>query len=127
MARGDHISVSRGIYNHHAIDLGNGTVIQYGAGIGDGNPKIEIVPFNVFSKGGRWKVERSVCGDNCEKIVNRALARLGEQKYSILFNNCEHFANWCHTGEKTSKQADTLKRCIRFFGKEARKQWRKKS
>ena len=27
--------------------------------------------------------------------LRRAMGRLGEQDYNLLFNNCEHFATWC--------------------------------
>ncbi len=37
-------------------------------------------------------------------VVQRAESRLGERKYNMLFNNCEHFANWCKTGISDSKQ-----------------------
>ena len=36
--------------------------------------------------------------------VERAESRLGEHKYNLLFNNCEHFASWCKTGVSESQQ-----------------------
>lgn len=39
-----------------------------------------------------------------EETVNRALSRLGESRYDILTNNCEHFAIWCKTGVSDSYQ-----------------------
>jgi hypothetical protein len=36
--------------------------------------------------------------------IERAESRLGEKKYNLLFNNCEHFATWCKTGINDSKQ-----------------------
>ena len=39
-----------------------------------------------------------------EETVNRALSRLGESRYDILTNNCEHFAIWCKTGVRESYQ-----------------------
>jgi hypothetical protein len=39
-----------------------------------------------------------------DHVVERAQSRLGEQKYNLLFNNCEHFASWCKTGISYSKQ-----------------------
>ena len=38
-------------------------------------------------------------------IVRRARSRLGEQRYHLLENNCEHFCNWCITGFSHSVQA----------------------
>lgn len=118
MAMGDHISVSRGIYMHHAIDLGNGKVIQYGGGAVQSDNKVEIVSMNEFSKGKKWKIENSPPDSQRSIVVNRAFSRIGESKYSVLGNNCEHFATWCIIGEGVSKQAETAKRCVLLLGKQ---------
>jgi hypothetical protein len=34
------------------------------------------------------------------------MRRIGEQNYNLLFNNCEHFANWCKTGRHRSGQVE---------------------
>ena len=34
------------------------------------------------------------------------MSRIGEQRYNLLFNNCEHFANWCKTGRHRSSQVE---------------------
>ena len=34
------------------------------------------------------------------------MSRLGEQRYNLLFNNCEHFAHWCKTGRHRSSQVE---------------------
>jgi len=36
--------------------------------------------------------------------VERAAARIGERRYSLSGNNCEHFVNWCATGVAISHQ-----------------------
>lgn len=33
-----------------------------------------------------------------EETVKRAISQLGKKEYSVIFNNCEHFAIWCKTG-----------------------------
>lgn len=33
-----------------------------------------------------------------KETVERAMSRLGEDKYNLVTNNCEHFAIWCKTG-----------------------------
>jgi hypothetical protein len=38
--------------------------------------------------------------------LRRAMGRLGEQNYNLLFNNCEHFAHWCKTGRHRSGQVE---------------------
>jgi hypothetical protein len=49
----------------------------------------------------RLKVQR-IFSD--EETVQRALSRLGEKKYNLVTNNCEHFAIWCKTGVEESVQ-----------------------
>ena len=39
--------------------------------------------------------------------MRRAESRLDETDYSVLLNNCEHFARWCHTGRHESRQVRT--------------------
>ncbi|SEM38990.1 Lecithin retinol acyltransferase [Butyrivibrio sp. ob235] len=43
---------------------------------------------------------------SAQETVERAKSRLGEDKYNLAFNNCEHFALWCKTGIKESSQVD---------------------
>lgn len=39
-----------------------------------------------------------------KETVERALSRVGERKYNLVTNNCEHFAVWCKTGVQESFQ-----------------------
>lgn len=41
-----------------------------------------------------------------EQTVARAKSRLGENRYSLPANNCEHFALWCKTGVSESIQVE---------------------
>ena len=43
-----------------------------------------------------------------EEIVLRARSRLGERRYHLLRNNCEHFCSWCQLGECRSEQVEAL-------------------
>lgn len=108
MAFGDQIYVWRelanlkGIYQHHGIDIGDGSVIHYRKP----NEIIEQTSFETFSKGNEVYVRQYPDGF-CfipEVVVKRSFSRLGENKYNLLFNNCEHFATWCKTGISESKQ-----------------------
>lgn len=47
-----------------------------------------------------------------EKTIERARSRLGETKYSLALNNCEHFAIWCKTGISESHQVNAVLRLI---------------
>lgn len=40
------------------------------------------------------------------EAFNRALSRIGEKAYNYFSNNCEHFKNWVHFGDKYSSQVD---------------------
>ena len=105
MAAADHLQVPRqhGLFNHHGIDLGDGTVAHYLEG-----RAILRSPLEEFSRG----QPLSVVGynpDDCSAprvTLRRAMSRLGEQNYNLLFNNCEHFAHWCKTGLHRSEQVE---------------------
>ena len=108
MARGDQIYVYReflnlqGVYEHHGIDCGNGTVIHYRKP----SETVERTSLAIFARGNQIYVKQYPVGF-CfilDVVVQRAESRLGERKYNMLFNNCEHFASWCKTGISDSKQ-----------------------
>lgn len=109
MARGDQIYVMRelvgipGRYEHHGIDCGNGTVIHYSKAKEEA--EISRTPFQAFSWGN--PVYTRVPGMAVfvpEVVIERAESRLGERRYDMFFNNCEHFASWCKTGQSESRQ-----------------------
>ena len=107
MAKGDHLIVRRGWYTHHAIDLGDGYVVQYGRGISDGvTASVHITSGERFSKGCSIEIHASATSFHADEIALRALNCVGEQEYHILWNNCEHFVNWCRTGTRESQQVD---------------------
>ena len=41
-----------------------------------------------------------------EQAVRRARSRLGENRYRLLTNNCEHFCVWCLYDESRSVQVE---------------------
>ena len=115
---GAHIRVKTGNFFHHGIYIGNGEVVQFG------------YPNNIYQDPKEIKVVRSPIQDfvgdasfidvyvyskdelklkrKDEDIVKEALSHLGEGGYSILKNNCEHFANRCVFGNGTSEQIDDV-------------------
>ena len=108
MAKGDQVYVWRefaklkGFYKHHGIDCGNNTVIHYRKP----SEIVERTSLDIFSRGNKVYLCEYPVGF-CfidEVVVSRAESRLGENKYNLLFNNCEHFATWCKTGISDSKQ-----------------------
>lgn len=139
---GDVIGVSRGAYEHYAIYAGEGRIIHYAGETSDfkGRVSIHEAPFEEFLKGvreyfvisfeGRYpvKIHSSTkfisggCFDCCdikwkgkyspEETLKRAYSRIGESKYSVIKNNCEHFALWCKTGNAESTQVKLIARYL---------------
>jgi hypothetical protein len=107
MAYGDHVRAWRGAFWHHAIDLGDGTVIHYTGLRGKVDAAIERSAFERFVNGCSWEVVRYGLCDSPKVVVSRAWSRLGERSYNLLWNNCESFAHWCKTGQSESAQAES--------------------
>lgn len=98
---GDHLTSPRYFYTHHGLYVGHGMVVentQKGTNyvslreFADGEA-IAIIPHQerLFSR---------------EESVKRALHCVGEHKYNVFINNCEHFVNWCIDGENKSPQVE---------------------
>lgn len=108
MALGDQVYAMRdmvgvpGVYEHHGIDCGDEAIIHYYKG-GD-VPTVTSTPRELFARGGRIFVKSRSLAFLPPIVVQRAKSRLGEQRYDLLTNNCEHFANWCKTGRSDSEQ-----------------------
>ncbi|MEB3307293.1 MAG: lecithin retinol acyltransferase family protein [Cyanobacteriota bacterium] len=105
MAAADHLQAPRqhGLFTHHGIDLGDGSVAHYLEG-----REILRSPRTEFSRGQPISVV-AYPEDGCSPVgvtLRRALGRVGEQRYNLLFNNCEHFAHWCKTGRHRSAQVE---------------------
>lgn len=107
MAKGDHLFCSQGAYQHHAIDLGNGNVIQYG-GADFSSLSVEIVSYERLSMHGQVYVADSQAEFSPDEIVGRAESRIGENNYCLFTNNCEHFVNWCRMGVAESRQVNRV-------------------
>ncbi len=115
--KGDHIRVMRKFmgypYKHHGIYVSDREVIHF-TGKKDGkisgkDNMIITTSLAEFLDGRTLQVreysnkERQLLNDP-ETIVRIARAHLGEKHYSLVFNNCEHFANLCTLNVKRSEQ-----------------------
>ena len=109
MARGDHIRVVRNVYSHHGIDCGDGTVIHYTGDLSHiRDARVERTGMAVFRNGDQVDVVEHPRGFDADTTIRRARSRIGETAYNLGFNNCEHFARWCKTGEHASQQAELV-------------------
>ncbi|MGP8435011.1 lecithin retinol acyltransferase family protein [Paraburkholderia fungorum] len=103
---GDHIAARRHGYWHHGIYVGDGRVVHY-AGFSTslrGGP-VQEISLDEFALGGELVVvNQSLPKYLAGEIVKRAHSRLGESRYSVFANNCEHFCTWCVTGQSQSMQ-----------------------
>ena len=118
MPRGDRLEVEHRIagstvtYLHHGIDIGDGTVVH-------ARPRDFRKPF------GGGHIARTSRADFAEcrpvrvcteppavyppdEIVARALAHVGRDGYHPVIDNCEHFATWCATGRRASRQVEIV-------------------
>jgi hypothetical protein len=105
---GAHLTTRRFGYVHHGIYVGAGKVIHYaGFSLGLIAGPIEVTSLASFS--GRSGFDVRACPRRefaPESVVARAYSRIGERKYDVLRNNCEHFCEWCLTGKARSFQVE---------------------
>jgi hypothetical protein len=107
---GAHMVTPRRGYTHHGIYVGLGRVVQYGGlshGLGRG--PVQEVSLSQFAQGRPiWLRLEELRWPNRDEVARRARLRLGENRYNLLTNNCEHFCEWCVRGEHRSYQVDEL-------------------
>ncbi len=86
-------------YRHFGVEMQAGM-------ISENSPMgIRIVPLPDFSRGGTTRVQNpGASAAERSRAIERAASRIGERRYSLTSNNCEHFANWCATGAAVSHQ-----------------------
>ena len=108
LQRGDRIAFYRlqGIYWHHAIvkhvdeESGEIKTIEYN--------RTPSGKFQVMEKTHRFEevtVYLILHGSfKRDLVLWRAQSKIGEEKYNLVTNNCEHFAMWCITGRSSCDQ-----------------------
>ncbi len=106
---GDHIYVRRyrAIYSHHGIYVGEDRVVHYSDAGGLGNKSASAVvetSLDEFLIGGKLRCRKHSKPLPSDEIVSRAREQLARQGYSLIWNNCEHFATFCATGKTRSRQ-----------------------
>lgn len=104
-----HLVTPRRGYIHHGLHVGRGRIIHYPGLVGCLRRRaVEEVSLEEFARGRPVGVRTdSNPRFDREAVVLRARARLGENRYHILRNNCEHFCEWCLSGVSRSRQLDS--------------------
>src|SRR3984893_6675624 len=105
---GSHLVTPRCGYLHHGIYVGARKVIHY-SGLAHGLRRgpVEEVPFAHFARGHRVLMRSHAPSDfDVRKAICRARSRVGEDRYRLLTNNCEHFCEWCLRGTARSFQVE---------------------
>ncbi|MEX3760779.1 lecithin retinol acyltransferase family protein [Paraburkholderia phenoliruptrix] len=103
---GSHLVSTRSGYEHHGIYVGNGRVVHYAGFAGSVHRgPVEEVEIDRFAAGHPLSIRATPCARYIgEEAVRRARSRLGENRYRLLTNNCEHFCAWVLLGESRSEQ-----------------------
>jgi HRAS-like suppressor 3 len=108
LAVGDHLTTSRRGYRHHGIYIGHGRVVHYPGLSGLRVPgPVQEVTLSQFARGRSIHIVKHKDAVYAPwQVAERARARLGEDCYDLLRNNCEHLCNWCISGRSTSPQVE---------------------
>jgi hypothetical protein len=106
---GSHLVTPRRGYLHHGIYVGARKVVHY-SGLAHGLRRgpVEEVPYAHFARGRRVWVRLDAPPDfDVREVICRAQSRVGEDRYRLLTNNCEHFCEWCLRGTARSFQVES--------------------
>ena len=139
---GDHVFVDRSVlgiklYEHHGIYVGDDMVVHYN-GLAHGIvlekscfeeilrnvvpldkrniAKVEMTSLEEFASGDVLQVKKHADAPfSGQEVALRAKERIGEQKYNLIINNCEHFCNEYVFGEHVSEQVQNVKQNSAIF------------
>ncbi len=116
MAAGDRVEVNRWLagtplrYVHHGIDMGDGTVVHarphdFRKPFGGGS--VVRTTLAEFADGAEVRTTlEPPAAFPAEDVARRAAAHVGRDGY------CEHFATWCATGQRRSRQVEAVIRGV---------------
>ncbi len=122
MAVGERVQVRRWLagtalaYWHHGIDMGDGTVVHarphdFRNPFGGGS--VVRTSLDEFADGQvLWPTVEPVALFPPEEVARRAAAHVGRDGYCPVVANCEHFASWCATDERRSRQVEAVMRRV---------------
>jgi hypothetical protein len=112
---GTQLTVCYPVYRHHGIYVGGDRVVHYAGWIRGRRGLVEEISLDEFTEGREFNVNRSPPDliSGCD-VVRRARSRLGERRYDLLENNCEHFCTWCQLEEPRSVQIELMAKPLRL-------------
>jgi hypothetical protein len=70
---------------------------------------VEEVSLEHFAHGRDIRIRHETPMFDRSEVVARARSRLGERRYRLLTNNCEHFCCWALRDENCSTQVERLR------------------
>ena len=122
--RGDMIRVELGGIYHFGIYVSDEEVIQFGmapsrrAMLHDSEVEVLSSDIDSFLAGGflevcRFDRKERKKNRSADQIVDYARSKLGTRGYNIIYNNCEHFANECVSGQHICNQAADVREMFR--------------
>ena len=137
---GDHVKENRGFYDHHLLVVKpvsdtEAHVIHYSEGDEGAHVRFTFPPtrpeLGLIAENTSYEMDPKTVSiltiktppENLfpiEEAFERARTRIGEKRWHLFKNNCEHFVNWALTGEALSFQANAVKRIGEDFRTGAR-------
>jgi hypothetical protein len=108
-APGTHLVTPWRGFAHHGLYLGAGRIIHYNAKIYELRRRpVEETSLLEFAEGRPlFVVSHAEPVHGAAQAIGRARARLGEDRYHLFHNNCEHLVEWCLHGVARSFQAES--------------------
>jgi hypothetical protein len=96
-------------FAHHGVYLGGGRVIHYNARVYRFKRRpVEETDMPEFAEG---RLVFVVCHagstHDVDEVLRRARSRVGEDRYHLFNNNCEHLVEWCLHGVARSFQVES--------------------
>jgi hypothetical protein len=112
---GTHLTTPRVGFRHHGLYAGEGRVVHYG-GLHRywWRRPVEEVSLAQFARNRGFAVVTDRAAPFAgTAAVERARSRLGEDRYRLWTNNCEHFVSWCLDGTPRSAQVEAWRERVR--------------
>lgn len=97
-------------YRHFGTEIADGAIVENT--LRHGYRRLDS--HEDFARGRKtWVLPSNATVEARAEAARRAESKIGHRAYNLLWNNCEHFANWCVTGIAFSQQViETARRVL---------------